>query len=332
MKVILKTHARLYRHLRIFVNPLLSLVLIMKKRTLPRNFLLTAFCFFSFHFPLFSQNNILVFQSDFGLKDGAVSAMKGVAMGVSPELKLYDVTHEIPAYNIWEAAYRLVQTAPYWPNGTVFVSVVDPGVGTNRKSVVLLTKSGHYFVTPDNGTLTLVAEQLGIQELREIDEANNRRKNSGESYTFHGRDVYAFTAAKLASKGISFEQVGPKLPEKVVSIPYQKPSFSNGKVKGGIPVLDIQYGNVWTNINKEVFNKMGIKVGDNIKVLVYKNDKKVFEGTVKYVNTFGDVKEGENVGYFNSLLNFSVGINMGSFSEKYKVFSGSEWAIELSKN
>ena len=332
MKVILKTHARLYRHLRIFVNPLLSLVLIMKKRILPRNFLLTAFCFFSFHFPLFSQNNILVFQSDFGLKDGAVSAMKGVAMGVSPELKLYDVTHEIPAYNIWEAAYRLVQTAPYWPNGTVFVSVVDPGVGTNRKSVVLLTKSGHYFVTPDNGTLTLVAEQLGIQELREIDEANNRRKNSGESYTFHGRDVYAFTAAKLASKGISFEQVGPKLPEKVVSIPYQKPSFSNGKVKGGIPVLDIQYGNVWTNINKEVFNKMGIKVGDNIKVLVYKNDKKVFEGTVKYVNTFGDVKEGENVGYFNSLLNFSVGINMGSFSEKYKVFSGSEWAIELSKN
>jgi len=332
MKVILKTHARLYRHLRIFVNPLLSLVLIMKKRILPRNFLLTAFCFFSFHFPLFSQNNILVFQSDFGLKDGAVSAMKGVAMGVSPELKLYDVTHEIPAYNIWEAAYRLVQTAPYWPNGTVFVSVVDPGVGTNRKSVVLLTKSGHYFVTPDNGTLTLVAEQLGIQELREIDEANNRRKNSGESYTFHGRDVYAFTAAKLASKGISFEQVGPKLPEKVVSIPYQKPSFSNGKVKGGIPVLDIQYGNVWTNINKEVFNKMGIKVGDDIKVLVYKNDKKVFEGTVKYVNTFGDVKEGENVGYFNSLLNFSVGINMGSFSEKYKVFSGSEWAIELSKN
>ena len=322
----------MYRHLRIFVNPLLSLVLIMKKRILPRNFLLTAFCFFSFHFPLFSQNNILVFQSDFGLKDGAVSAMKGVAMGVSPELKLYDVTHEIPAYNIWEAAYRLVQTAPYWPKGTVFVSVVDPGVGTNRKSVVLLTKSGHYFVTPDNGTLTLVAEQLGVQELREIDEATNRRKNSNESYTFHGRDVYAFTAAKLASKGISLEQVGPKIPEKVVSIPYQKPSFSNGKVKGGIPVLDIQYGNVWTNINKEVFNKLNIKVGDDIKVLVFKNEEKVFEGAVKYVNTFGDVKEGENVGYFNSLLNFSLGINMGSFSEKYKVFSGGEWTIELSKN
>jgi S-adenosylmethionine hydrolase len=79
----------------------------------------------------------LVFQSDFGLKDGAVSCMKGVAFGVDPDLKMFDVTHEIPAYSIWEAAYQLKQTAPYWPSGTVFVSVVDPGVGTERKSVVL---------------------------------------------------------------------------------------------------------------------------------------------------------------------------------------------------
>src|SRR5476651_1884451 len=135
-----------------------------------------------------AQNKIVVFQSDFGLKDGAVSAMKGVAMGVSTDLKLYDLTHEIPAYNIWEAAYRLEQTARYWPAGTVFVSVVDPGVGTNRKSVVLKTKSGHFIVTPDNGTLTLVAASLGIDEIRQIDENVNRRKDSQESYTFHGRD------------------------------------------------------------------------------------------------------------------------------------------------
>ena len=113
-----------------------------------------------------AQSKIVVFQSDFGLKDGAVSAMKGVAMGVSPDLKLYDLTHEIPAYNIWEGAYRLMQTVPYWPEGTVFVSVVDPGVGTSRKSVVAKTKTGQYIVTPDNGTLTLIAETLGIAELR----------------------------------------------------------------------------------------------------------------------------------------------------------------------
>lgn len=277
------------------------------------------------------QNNILVFQSDFGLKDGAVSAMKGVASGVSPQLKLYDVTHEIPAYDIWEASYRLVQTAPYWPIGTVFVSVVDPGVGTDRKSVVLLSKSGHYFVTPDNGTLTLIAEQLGIQEVREINEAENRRKNSGESYTFHGRDVYAFTAARLAAKVITLAEVGPKLPNQVVTIPYQKASFDKNKVAGAIPILDIQYGNVWTNIDKKVFNQLNINIGDNLKVRILRNNEKIYEGTVRYVNTFGEVQEGENVGYFNSLLNFSLGINMGNFSEKYKVYSGNQWSIVLSK-
>src|ERR1700748_1688015 len=164
---------------------------------------------------VFSQNKIVVFQSDFGLKDGAVSAMKGVAMGVSPDLKLYDLTHEIPAYNIWEAAYRLEQTVRYWPTGTVFVSVVDPGVGTSRKSVVLKTNAGHFIVTPDNGTLTLIAQSEGIAAIREIDETVNRRKGSEKSYTFHGRDVYAYTAARLASGTISFEQVGKLLPNEV---------------------------------------------------------------------------------------------------------------------
>src|SRR5690348_9810290 len=97
---------------------------------------------------LSAQNKIVVFQTDFGLKDGAVSAMKGVAMSVSPGLKLFDLTHEIPPFNIWEAAYRLQQTAQYWPAGTVFVSVIDPGVGSSRKSVVLKTKTGYFFVTP----------------------------------------------------------------------------------------------------------------------------------------------------------------------------------------
>src|SRR5512145_343457 len=108
----------------------------------------------------------IVFQTDFGLKDGAVAEMKGVALSVGPSLQLFDITHEIPPYNIWEAAYRLNQAASFWPKGTVFVSVVDPGVGTERRSVVLRTRSGHYFVSPDNGTLTLVAEDLGIEAVR----------------------------------------------------------------------------------------------------------------------------------------------------------------------
>ncbi|GAB3945565.1 S-adenosyl-l-methionine hydroxide adenosyltransferase family protein [Spirosoma harenae] len=281
--------------------------------------------------PIFAQNGIVVFQSDFGLKDGAVSAMKGVALDVSPTLKLFDLTHEIPAYNIWEAAYRLYQTVTYYPKGTVFVSVCDPGVGTGRRSVVLLTNSGHYIVTPDNGTLTLVAEQLGIRQIRQINEAINRRKNSGQSYTFHGRDVYAYTAARLASRTIRFDQVGPILPNEVVRLPYQKPELAKGIVKGNIPVLDIQYGNVWSNIPKTLIDQLGVKAGDNVHVQIYHADAVLYDKSVRLVNTFGEVSTGDDAAYMNSLLNFSIAVNMGNFSEKYKVFSGPDWTITVSK-
>ncbi len=200
------------------------------------------------------SQNALVFQSDFGLEEPAVASMKGVAYGVSAELKMFDITHEIPVFNIWEAAYRLDQTAKYWPAGTVFVSVIDPGVGTNRKSVVLKTKSGHYFVSPDNGSLTLVAESLGIDAIREIDEVVNRLKGSEKSHTFHGRDVYAYTGARLAAGVISFAQVGKLLNKEVVSIKYLKPTLKGGKIEGNIPILDIHFGNVWTNIGTVFFD------------------------------------------------------------------------------
>src|SRR5580698_762322 len=223
-----------------------------------------------------AQNKIVVFQSDFGLKDGAVSEMKGVAMGVSPELKLYDLTHEIPAFNIWEAAYRLQQSVPYWPVGTVFVSVVDPGVGTERKSVVLKTKTGQYIVTPDNGTLTLVAETLGIGEIREIDETVNRRPESRNSFTFHGRDVYSYTAARLAAGVIRFDQVGPMLSrQEVVSIPYQRAVMADGVIRGAIPVLDVQYGNVWTNIPAELFKQLGVSFGEMMEVRIFHSGNEV---------------------------------------------------------
>ena len=235
-----------------------------------------------FNFQLKAQSKILVLQTDFGVKDGAVSAMKGVAMNVSPQLKVFDLTHEIPAYNIWEAAYRLEQTARYWPKGTVFVSVVDPGVGSSRKSVVLKTKTGYFFVTPDNGTLTLIAESMGISELREIDEKVNRLKGSGKSYTFHGRDVYAYTGARLASGVINFEQVGPRLEPNVIKINYQHAVFENGIIKGNIPILDIQYGNIWTNISDSLFAKLNLKFGDPVSIKIYNAGKEVFRRNMKF--------------------------------------------------
>lgn len=280
----------------------------------------------------FGQNKIVVFQTDFGLKDGAVSAMKGVAMGVSPDLKLFDLTHEIPAYNIWEAAYRLEQTVSYWPAGTVFVSVVDPGVGTSRKSVVLKTVSGHFIVTPDNGTLTLVAQSLGIAEIRQIDETINRRKGSETSYTFHGRDVYAYTGARLAAGVISFEQVGPVLPGKVVSIPFQKAELEGKRIKGTIAILDIQYGNIWTNIPEDLFKQLDPHTGDHFTVSIYQNKIKKYEGVLPYVETFASVAKNQPLLYLNSLLQVSFALNMGNFSAVHHIYSGSEWTVVISKS
>jgi S-adenosylmethionine hydrolase len=296
-----------------------------------KKYLLQIFCLLLITVASFAQNKIVVFQSDFGLKDGAVSAMKGVAMNVDSSLKLFDLTHEIPAYNIWEAAYRLEQTVSYWPAGTVFVSVVDPGVGTNRKSVVLKTNSGHFIVTPDNGTLTLIAQSLGIAEVRSIDEVINRRKGSEKSYTFHGRDVYAYTAARLAAGKITYEQVGAVLPKEVVSIPYQKAILVNKVLKGTIEILDVQYGNIWTNITSDLLAQLDVKPGDTLQVQIFYNNKKVYQSKMPYCTTFGSVAKGKPLLYLNSLLQVSFALNMDNFSATHKVYSGSEWRVEVSK-
>ena len=278
-----------------------------------------------------AQNGIVVFQTDFGTKDGAVSTMKGVATTVDASLKLYDLTHDIPAYNIWEAAYRLDQTVIYWPAGTVFVSVVDPGVGTERRSVVVKTKSGHYIVTPDNGTLTLIANSLGIDSIREIDEVSNRRKNSAASYTFHGRDVYAYTAARLASHKISYEQVGKISMDPITSLPFQKAALVGSQLKGTIDILDIQYGNIWTNIDQAYWKKFTALAHskNEIQVEIFKDKKLVYTGSMPFENTFGAVGVGKPLAYLNSLMNVSLALNQGSFSEKYHVYAGSNWTLAL---
>jgi S-adenosylmethionine hydrolase len=278
-----------------------------------------------------SAQHALVMQTDFGVKDGAVAEMKGVAFAVDPHLAIFDLSHENTPYDIWEASYRLKQTAPYWPAGTVFVSVIDPGVGTSRASVVLLTKSGHYFVTPDNGTLTLVAEELGIAAVRRIDETVNRRAGSERSYTFHGRDVYAYTGARLAAGKISFEQVGPVLDATVVSLPYEKPARKEGALTGTIPQIDFHYGNVWTNIPDTLFNELNPAFGEKFAVTIFHDGKEVYRGTAPYSRTFGDVAEGEPLLYVNSLLNVAFALNQGSFAEKHGIASGGTWTVRVER-
>jgi len=279
--------------------------------------------------PAQAAQPVLVLQSDFGLLDGAVASMKGVAVGVAPDIHIYDLTHQIEPFNIWQGALRLAQTAEYWPSGTVFVSVVDPGVGTERKSIVLKTKSGHYFVTPDNGTLTFVAPRLGIEAVREIDEAVNRRKNSEESFTFHGRDVYAYTGARLAAGVISFEQVGPLLPPQVVTIPHEEARFDDGVAYGNIQTDDGNYGNIWTNVDRATFARLGAPPGSTVWIKILKAGKEVLNLKLPYVHTFGEVGVGKPLLYLNSLDSVSLAINQESFAKRYGVASGPDWSIQI---
>ena len=276
------------------------------------------------------SNKLLVLQSDFGLVDGAVAAMIGVALQEDPTLKIHNLTHEITPYNIFEASYRLFQTVEYWPAGTTFVSVVDPGVGSKRKSVVALTELDQYIVTPDNGTLSYIKKHVGIKAIREISEVKNRRKNTEYSYTFHGRDVYAFTGAKLASGHISFEEVGPELPiDAILELPVVETSFTDESVCGALDILDVRFGSLWTSITREEFYSLDPDYGDRFEVTIYNNDMLVYQNQVTYGKSFADVRIGQPIIYINSLYRVGLAINQGSFAKAYNVGVGSNWRIEI---
>jgi len=278
------------------------------------------------------MNGLLVFQSDFGLVDGAVSAMHGVANLVDTGLKIYDLTHDIPPYSIWEASYRLYQTMEYWPAGTVFVSVVDPGVGSSRLSVVAKTVTGHYIVTPDNGTLTHLKKYVGLEEVREIDETRHRREDTQYSYTFHGRDVYANTGAKLAASDISFEQVGRSVPvEEVCELTVGTVESSKTHVKGNIDILDVRFGSLWTNIPREIFVRTGFNHGDYVEVLITNNATRVYNNRMLYGRSFADVYPSEHIIYVNSVYNMAIAINQGNFAKAYNIGTGRNWEVEFRK-
>lgn len=278
------------------------------------------------------SNNLLVLQSDFGLVDGAVSAMIGVALQESRDLVVHNLTHDITPYNIFEGSYRLFQTVEYWPEGTTFVSVVDPGVGSKRKSVVALTEQNHYIVTPDNGTLSFIKKYVGIKAVREISEVANRRANTEHSYTFHGRDVYAYTGAKLASGHISFEEVGPELNvADIVEIPTVPTEVGLDFVKGAIDILDVRFGSLWTSITREEFYTLKPQFEDRFEVTIYNNDMLVYQNQVTYGKSFADVRIGQPLLYINSLYRVGLAINQGSFAKAYNVGVGQNWHIEIKR-
>lgn len=276
--------------------------------------------------------NALIFQSDFGLCDGAVAAMHGVAYSQNANLKIFNLTHDIPQYDIWEASYRLIQSISFWPSGSVFVSVVDPGVGSSRRSIVAKLKTGQLIVTPDNGTLTHVKKMLGIEEVRLLEEVKNHLPVQELSYTFHGRDVYAYTGARLAAELICFEQIGPKVDvDTVIELTTVSPVKEDGKITGTIDVLDVRYGSLWSNIPYEDFKKLNISVGDKVEVTIMHTDRILYQNYVSFKTSFSDVRIGEPLIYINSLNNIGLAINQGSFAKAYNIKTGINWKISFKK-
>ncbi len=275
--------------------------------------------------------NTLVFQSDFGLGDGAVSAMHGVSFMVNPNLTIDDLTHEIMPYNIFEASYRLLQTIKYWPEGTVFVSVVDPGVGSSRHSIVVKTKSGHYIVTPDNGTISHVAKYIGLESARIIDEIKDRLPFSENSHTFHGRDVYAYNGAKLAGDLSYYDFLDELSIDELCYETIKDAKITDGVIEGTVDILDIRFGSLWTNINLDLLNEADIKQGDTIKVIIYYKGIKKYENQMTFGHSFADVGLGETVAYINSLINLGIAINQASFSATYQIGTGADWSIFIKK-
>jgi hypothetical protein len=274
-----------------------------------------------------SGKNALLIQADF-----AGLVMPGVAYSVSKDLDIFDVQPLIPLYDIRAASDSLAYNAQTWPAGTVFVSVVDPGVGTTRKSVVLRTKNGLYFVSPDNGSLSGPAATYGIDAVREIDESVNRIPGSEWSHTFHGRDVYSYAGARLAAGVISFEQVGPLLEPKVIMLEKLSARFEYGVLYGYVTGGTGRLGNISFSIDRHLFDEMKPEFGEIYDVVIRNADKIAWEGSVPYTRSFGDVPLGENLLFINSSGETSIAVNQGNFADKFGIGTGESWTIEIRKH
>lgn len=275
---------------------------------------------------------ILVFQTDFTYAEGAVSSMYGVVKTVCRELEIFDGTHQIPKFDTWSASYRLYQSLQFWPEGTIYVSVVDPGVGTGRRACVARTVDGYYIVTPDNGSLTHVKKYIGIAAVREIDETVNRLKRTEGTSVFHGRDLFGYTAARLAAGIIDFEGVGPEYPAaEIVEHKINEPAAGPGRVEGVFEINDPNFGNLWTNIPLEIFEKSGFHYGDTVHMSVRHEGNTVLEQDLPFEKTFGCVAVGEPMIYNNEMMKIAAAVCQGNFCESFHMDFGPEWTVIFTK-
>lgn len=258
-----------------------------------------------------AQRPTIVFMTDFGTANDAVAICRAVIYGIAADVRLTDITHQVTPFQIEEAARFLAGVTPYYPAGTIFLVVVDPGVGTTRKAIVVKSKKGQYFVLPDNGIITPVLERDGLESAREI---TNRSWMISDaiSSTFHGRDIFSPAAAHLAV-GWDFNQAGPEVKELVRLQP--KTSVMNAQgIDGDVIGLDDPYGSLITDVPGDDFKKLGYNLGDKVAVQIA--GKSV---VVPYVKTFMGVPVGESLLYIDSRGRVGIAVNQGNYATKFNV-------------
>ena len=252
----------------------------------------------------------IVFMTDFGLLDDSVAICKAVMLSLDPTLRIMDITHQVTPYSISEGARFLAGTTPYYGPGTVFVGVIDPGVGSARKAIVAKSKLGQYFVVPDNGLLTMVEDQDGIVEAREI--TNPDWMSGGKlSSTFHGRDIFSPVGARIA-RGDDWTQVGPLLPT-LVRLDLTSPKMDVSGLTGEVIATDGPYGNLITNIEAAQFALLGYRLGDQVHFTI---SGKLH--TMRFARTFSDVPKGEPLLYIDSRGRLAIAVNQGNAQSRLR--------------
>lgn len=262
--------------------------------------------------------SIITLLSDFGLKDPYVAEMKAVILSLCPRACLVDISHKIEKFNIRMGAFVLASAAPYFPEGTIHVAVVDPGVGTKRRALLVEARDA-FFVGPDNGLLMLAAEKIGIRRVYEI--TNRRFMLSRVSYTFHGRDVFAPVAAHLAN-GCKPSDFGSEIHDYIVP-KFVKPRLTKNALVGEVLHLD-DFGNIVTNISRAEFEKTGIQEGTMVGFRL--RDKAI---KLKFCSAYGEVPVGKSLALIGSHDFFEIAVNQGDASKRFKVKVGDAVVISF---
>jgi len=255
----------------------------------------------------------IVFMTDFGVVDDSVAICRGVMYGIMPDVRIVDLTHEVTPFSIVDGARFLLGATPYYPAGTVFVVVVDPGVGSTRKAIVAHSKRGQFFVLPDNGIISLVKQRDGIDAVREITNPD-WMIGSKLSSTFHGRDIFSPVGAHLA-RGDDWKTLGPEMAVKdLVQLDLKMAIGDEHGLNATVIATDGPFGNLVTNIDADEFLKLGYQRGQVVPVKIGGKEFKI-----KFVKTFSDVSVGEPLLYIDSRGRFALAVNQNSFAAMYGV-------------